>query len=267
MERLCAGAALAVLVAATGCNDPTFLSERRPLETQMGMNGYTSDSDLYVLPVRMPTDAERRALMTEQQRDMLPMPVPWAGLRDFDIEIEWSVKNLEHTPQKAYFTINGGDEFGDYQPMLYLDPTVNAADQTPPPPIFVAAPLDLAADEVQVGQFREDQLAEAAHDLEAIIRYPDPMNVRATPYEVLVHDSTVSQIGLENVPAADVTPAMVRFALNISSQGHVAADYTVRVRDHNNKLASPTAMNLYVPTATTLPPVVAPPGMAAPPTN
>jgi hypothetical protein len=253
-----------LVVAAAGCNTPTYLPEHRPLETRVdAMGGYTADSDLYVLPVRRPTQDERTALRSEQGARGLMMPVPWAATRDFAIEIEWSAKNLGDQAITAYFSMNGGNEFGDYVPSLYIDPTQNPEDQTPPPPLLGGSPITLAAHETQLGVFREDQLDEAALDLEAITRYPT--NVLQTPFEVIAHDSSASRVGLEAIPAKDVTPAMVRMSFGLSADGHVVVDYSVRVRDRSgDKLAAPTARNLYVPTAATLAPPVAPPAMRMP---
>jgi hypothetical protein len=257
---------LCLLAALGGCNTPTYLSEKRPLETMpaaMG-GGYQADTDLYVLPVRRPSNAEKSALAAQQRQLGLQLPVPWAAARDFSIEVEWSVKNLEAKPVRAFFTLNGGNEFGDYVPSLYIDPTQNPEDQTPPPPLVGGELLELAANEVRLGVWREDQLDEAALDLEAITRYPDPAGVIATPFQVITHNSTASRVGLENVPANDVTPAMVRFQFVLTSDAHVSAEYNVRVREHADKLAQPAAKNLYVSTVAMLPPPAAPPQPAAP---
>ncbi len=260
---------LLLVVAAAGCNNPTYLLERRPLETQapgMGMNGYQPDTDLFVLPVRRPTNAERKALQTEQMNLGLTMPVPWAGTRDFDIEIEWTVKNLDAMPVTAVISLNGGNEFGDYVPGMYVDPTLPPEEQTPPPQLLGGTPMDLAANEVRDGVFREDDMHEASVDLEAITRYPaTDAGTLGTPFEVIEHNSTISSVGLENVPMSDVTPAFVRYAFTLSANGHVAFDYTVRVRDHALKLASPTAQNLYISTDAVLTPPAAPPMTGAPP--
>jgi hypothetical protein len=252
-----------LLVALAGCNEPTYLAERRPLETRpaaMG-GGYAADDDLYVLPVRRPSSDERRAVTDEQHRRALALPVPWAGTRDFSIEIEWSVKNLDAQPVQAFFTINGGNEFGDYVPSLYIDPTAPAEDQVPPPPLLGGTPLDLAAHETRLGVFREDELDEAALDLEAITRYPDGDGAAAAPFKVLVRRSSADRTGLGGIPPSDVTPAVVRLALHLSAGGHVACDYSVRVRERGDKLADPTASNLYVSTKAMLAPPVAPPVM------
>lgn len=252
---------LFVGLALTGCNNPVYLAQTRPLETRppTGMQmGFQADGDLFVLPVRQPTAAEQQALADEQTRKALPMAVPWAATRDFDIEIEYALKNLDAQPAQAFVTLLGGNEFGDYEPMQYLDPRAVAQNQTPPPPLAGGSPIALGVGEVKNGVFREDQLGEASLDLEAITRYP-AADVRATPFEVIEHLSTTSAVGRENVPPGDVTPMMVRFLLTLSSSGHVAMDYSVRVRDHHDKLAAPDAPDLYVPAGAHLAPPVTPP--------
>jgi hypothetical protein len=164
----------------------------------------------------------------------------------------------------AFFTLLGGNEFGDYQPMLFIDPTKPIGDQAPPPPLLGSAPIPLEAHEVKNGFFREDEIHEASIDLEAITRYPSA-DAMATPFEVIEHLSSASTVGLENVPQNDVTPSMVRFQFALSADGLVVVDYSVRVRDHSGKLAGPTDKNLYVSAAAMLtPPAVPPMTMTAP---
>lgn len=257
---------LLLSLAVAGCNNPTYLFERRPLETQadpVNAGAYTSDVDLYVIPVRRPSDDERRALRAERTRLGLPMDVPWVGLRDFDIEIQWSIKNLDNAPVNAFFTVAGGNEFGDYDPAQYVDPTVIAEDQVAPPPLLGGSPIELLANEVRSGVFREDDLLEAATDLEAIIRYPAGGDALSTPFQVLVRHSSASRVGLESIPATDVIPAMVRFALTLAADGHVVLDYNVRVRDHSSKLApAPATGAMYVSLDSVRAPPVAPPASA-----
>lgn len=256
-----AGLILMVL-AATGCNNPVYLAETAPIETQPAMmGGFAPATALYVLPVRRPTADERTALAQLQQRLMLPSAVPWAQARDFDIEIQYSVKNLETQKLVVFVSCDGGNEYGDYVPGAYIDPKANAADQTPPPNLIASAPLEIAAGGIVTGVFREDDLQESALDLEAITRFPSGGNALATPFMTIEHRSNVSQIGLEGIPAGDITPAHVRYQLTVSAPGHVVMDYSVRVRDHNAKLAKPGAMDLYVNPAAMLAPPVGPPVM------
>ena len=251
-------------LAACGCNNPTYLKETAPIETQPGMMGYAPATALYVLPVRKPTAAEQKDLQTLQQKLKLPDAVPWAQARDFDIEIEYSVRNLDMQKLTVFVTCDGGNEFGDYVPGHYIDPRANAEQQAPPPNLLTSEPFDVEAGGTITGVFREDDTQESAIDLEAITRYPSGGNVRGTPFMVIEHRSSISPIGLENVPPGDITPAHVRYQLTVSAAGHVVMDYTVRVRDHNGKLAQPTDKNLYVNPAAMLAPPVAPPMKAGP---
>lgn len=252
-----------LVLAACGCNDPTYLAEKAPLETQpaqaMMGGGFAPATALYVLPVRRPSKTERQALADLQQKLMLPDAVPWAQARDFDIELEWSVANLDATTATVIVALDGGNEFGDYVPGAYLNPKANANDQTPPPDLVTSPPLVIQPGARSSGVFREDDLQESALDLEAITRFPSGGDALATPFIVIEHRSSVSRIGLEGIPPNDVTPAHVRYQLTVSADAHVVMDYTVRVRDHHGKLAKPGDDNLYVDDAATLAPPVAPP--------
>ena len=260
---------LCALVGA--CNNPVYVQQNRPLEAMAppimvaGGDGLFTDTDLFVLPVRQPTQAERQKLSDEQQKLGLSMPVPWVGERDVDIQIEWSLKNLEAKAIDARVTINGGNEFGDYDKSLFVDVTAPPADQTAPPDMLGGGKLSaLAAGEVRHGVFREDELREAGLDLEAITRYPPPDAGINTPFQVLVRQSSASRIGLEAIPARDVTPAMVRMNILLEATGHATFEYSVRVRengDPRDKLAVPGEANLYVSTDA----VLAPPTMPMPP--
>jgi hypothetical protein len=248
-------------LAAGGCNDPTYLAEKAPIETQAAMmgGGFAPASDLYVLPVRQPTQTERQALGKLQQSLMLPSAVPWAQARDFDIEIQWSVRNADTMKSTVIVTVDGGNEFGDYVPGAYIDPNANAENQVVPPSLLTTEPLIVEAGATVTGVFREDDLQESALDLEAITRFPSGGDAMATPFMAIEHRSNVSRIGLEGIPLNDVTPAHVRYQIGVVADAHVILDYSVRVRDHNGKLAKPTDKNLYVNTAAMLAPPVAPP--------
>jgi hypothetical protein len=251
---------LVLALAAFGCNDPTYLGENAPIENApAAMGGFAPATGLYVLPVRQPTQTERQALQKLQQQLMLPDPVPWAQARDFDIEIEWSVRNVDMTKATVIVALDGGNEFGDYVPGAYINPNANAENQVVPPDLLTSEPLVIEAGGTINGVFREDDLQESSLDLEAITRYPSGGDAMATPFMVIEHRSNVSQIGLEGIPLHDVTPAHVRYQFNVSADAHIILDYTVRVRDHNGKLAKPTDKNLYVNTAAMLAPPIAPP--------
>ena len=256
----------AVTVAA--CDSPLYFAEQRPLlamapaDPKAKANALYSDSDLFVVPVRKPTAAEAQKRKDEQAKLGLPLPVPWVGLRDVDIEINWSLKNLEDNDVLTRVTINGGNEFGDYDKTKFVDPTAPPGDQMAPPDLLGGGVLvTLPAGSTRTGVFREDQLREAAIDLEVITRYPPPGGGINTPFIVLVRQSSASSVGLEGVPPGDITPAMVRMSVLLESSGKTTLDYSVRVRekgDPRDKLAPADAPNLYVSTVTVLPAPVQP---------
>ncbi|MEO6951427.1 MAG: hypothetical protein ABI321_06420 [Polyangia bacterium] len=258
--------ALALLL--WGCNVPVFVDENRPLEalqpagTMPGDDVMYSDTDLFVVPIRKPTAKEAAKLVEQQTKLGLPMPVPWVGERDLDLEILWTMKNLETTPIGANVVVDGGNEFGDYDKALYGDPTAAAADQPVLPDVMGSLQLvNIEAGGTRSGIFREDQLREAGLDLEVITRYPPAGGGTNTPFIVLERNSTASTVGLDGIPKGDVTPAMVRIRIFFRATGHAVLDYSVRVREKGtpgDKLAQKDATDLYVSTDSTLAPPVTP---------
>ena len=258
----------ALALSLWGCSVPVFVDQNRPLEalqpagTMPGDSAMYSDTDLFVLPIRKPTAKEAAKLVAEQTKLGLPMPVPWVASRDFDIEILWTIKNLESTPIATSVVVDGGNEFGDYDKTMYRDPTAAAADQPVLPDVMGSLQLvTLEAGATRSGTFREDQLREAALDLEVITRFPPAGGGANTPFIVLERNSTASAVGLDGLPKGDITPAMVRLRILFQATGHAVFDYSVRVRETGtpaDKLARKNAANLYVSTSATLPPPVTP---------
>jgi hypothetical protein len=236
---------VAAVAAAAGCNQPTYLQETRPLETTMAMGGgYAGDTDTFVLPVRAPTVQEQAALMTEQMKLGLQQPVPWIGVRDMPVEVQYTLKNLEDREVTVNFTLGGGNEFGTYDPLLFYDP--NDPEAIAPPPLAGTTPIHLAANETRSLVFREDQIAESAVDIEAIVRFPS-MPALSTPFKVLNSRSDVNRIGLETVPANNVTPQQLVLQFNLTADGHVMCNYVVRTRDLKGRLAPPGTMSIMLP--------------------
>ena len=208
---------LVIVLAAYGCNDPTYLGENAPIETQPAMmgGGFAPATGLYVLPVRQPTQTERQALQKLQQQLMLPDAVPWAQARDFDIEIEWSVKNLDSMKATVIVALDGGNEFGDYVPGAYIDPNANAEDQTPPPDLLDDGAARHRSGRDVVGRLprgRSAGVGDRSRSDHALSRRA------ATRWRRRSWSSSIARasrsIGLEGVPPNDVTPAHVRYAVH-----------------------------------------------------
>jgi hypothetical protein len=232
--------------ACAGCNDPIYLTEYRSLATSDATDGGTGtiagDTDTFMIPIRRPNIDERNALAAEQMQKSLMMPVPWVGVRDLPVEIQYTLKNLDAQPGKVFFMLTGGNEFGAYNQAAYVNPLDPNA--VTPPPLAGASPVDLAAGATYSGTFREDDIAEAAIDLEAIVRYPGAADM-SIPFKVLNNRSNVSNVGLEMIPPNDVTPQQIGFIFTLNADVHVQADYVIRVRNLNNRLAPPGSKALY----------------------
>jgi hypothetical protein len=242
-ERSLIIVAAVAAAAAAGCNEPTWLQPPRALETKAQMGGgFADDTMSYTIPLRRPSPDEQNVINDEQHALGLAKPVPWVGVRDLAVEIPATVTNLGDAPARAFFTFVGGNEFGNYDPALFVDP--NQVDAVAPPPLLGNTPLDLPPHGSVEVLFREDQVAEAALDVEAIVRYPS-MPPQSTPFKVLNTHSYVSRVGLEGVPANDVIPQLIVLRPRLSADGDVRASWGVRVRELSARLQAPSAGNLY----------------------
>jgi hypothetical protein len=268
-------ACLALAVAAVGCNDPTYLyttcdpkkpngpSNHCPLETKQAMMGgkFMSDTDTFDIHIRRCTSDEKYALTQEYNalhaRWATLKKAPFAGVRDLAVEVEYHVENLGDDPVRAFFQLTGGDEFTEYNdtgagcvpaahaamgtgpcaydPQGFVDPFDENA--VVPPPLAGDSPVDLGPHEARDLVFREDEIAEAALDLEAIVRYPSTPP-ESTPFKVLTTRSDVSRVGLDNLPIGDITPQIVHLTFTLVAEGHVTASYVVRVRDFHGRVVT-----------------------------
>jgi hypothetical protein len=224
---------------AAGCNDPTYIPGAKTLATMADAMGMiASDSDTFIVPIRRPNAAEQTARQDEQQAKMLPMAVPWVGVRSLPVQVQYTIKNVDSVPAKAFFTASGGSEFGIYNPADFVDP--NDPEAIAPPPLLGGTPIDLAPGESRTLTFREDDVAEAAVDVEAIVRYPGPGD-QTIPFQVLTRRSDVDPIGTQMIPKDNVTPQMIIFTFTLAADAKVTAEYDVRVRNIDNRL-SPAGM-------------------------
>lgn len=212
------------------------------------MGNVAPDRNVFILPLRQPTADDCAPLLEEQRERMLPQGIPWAGVRDLPLEVHYHIENLEDQTVRVLFQLTGGNEFsgnrinpGDadqvYDPIDPMSPFRPMDEEEPVPPALLGErPIVIGAREAVDLTFREDEIAEAALDLEAIVRYPS-MPQESAPFKVLHARSDVSTTGLEMLPQGDVVPQIARLIFNLSSTGHVTASYVVRVRDLGGRLA------------------------------
>lgn len=222
------------LVSATAlvacAADPQYIPGPSSIEVGIEGTDVFTGSVVVDLPVRPETmeDAEERvALATELGIDAGMLAYVRNG--DFDVSIEWTIKNLAGSEGEARIKVNGGNEFWYYVPTEFV---VDPEEDEEPPPLMGDVPLRIAESGTRSGVFREDQIHEAAVDLEQITRAM--VNPFAALLTVNEEDPGVA-VGGVLVPLEHV-PQMIRFEVVFEADRHMVLEYGIRVRDHRDIL-------------------------------
>lgn len=242
-------------------NAPTYVQPREALEVGLpdpAQPGDTIDIDTtqLVLPIRLETmqeQMERAALATELGN----ITVPFVGLDDLDISIEWTIKNLSDTDGTARIQINGANELFVYVPEYYV---IDPEEDEVPPPLLGTIPTPVRAGDTISGVFREDQLREAAVDLELVTR--GLVNPFAA---ILAYHADLSEV---TPPDGMTVPReafghLVQYDLIFTANQHMVLEYGVRIRDqaeilHERVLEAPDGeLTMFAPQ--TPPPLPLPP--------
>lgn len=183
--------------------------------------------DLPVQPESMEDAEERAALATELGigADLLA----YVRNADFDVSIEWTIKNLADSEGEARIKVNGGNEFWYYVPTEFV---IDPEEDEEPPPLMGDVPLRIAELGTRDGVFREDQIREASVDLEQITR--GMVNPFAAMLTINEEDPGVTLGGI--LVPLDHVPQMIRFEIIFEADRHMVLEYGIRVRDHRNIL-------------------------------
>ena len=242
-----------------GCaNDPMYLPSPTTIEAgeMTDMNGnIVPGVGVLVIPVKRETAtdaadrAKRQALITD------PMVVlPYIQVDDLEISIEWTIKNLTDKPGNAKVQLNGANQFFRYDPsMLKLSTDKEAP---PPPGLDGDVPLDIPANGSLSGLFTEDNLREAAIDLDQITRgNVNPFRATLTisknvdmfaQLEPLKFDKDgrpLPQATTGVVFPRDAIPAILEADLVFKPDRHMTLEYTVRVRDIRGDMLPPKLLS------------------------
>jgi hypothetical protein len=253
-SRIYVAAVTLLVAAASGCaNDPMYLDSPMNLEAGMsdGMGGVTSATSSLHIPVKPEStqDARDRAALA-MKLNMNVDDVPYIRVGDLDVEVEWTIKNLDNAPGQATIELNGANQFWTYDPsLIVLDPTNNEA--PPTPGLQGDIPIDVPAMGEINGVFREDQLLEASIDLDQITRgHVNPFAAVLTvnkdidsfqPLSAYVPPSTTMPMPPAQMPVGDPIPRaafaqLLRVDLVFSPDRHMVLDYTVRVRAQRSNI-------------------------------
>ncbi len=199
---------------------------------------------------------------------------PLVRLDQLDISIEYTIENLSDEPGQARIHVNGGNQYFYYVPEEFVVPAAPGEEEDPPPPPLSGdIPIDVAAGDTITGVFREDQLREAAIDLEIITRGG------VNPFAALlsVHEDIQNVLDVPYIPVDPENPMpptlslpiaafshFVRFDITFESDRHMVLRYAVRVRENEPLLH---AEGLDAPTGelmTFMPALYTPPELATP---
>lgn len=223
--------AFAGTLALAGCSeDPVYLV---PVPGAIEINGpgMMTDPDdpvgqlaSVLIPMRLETAderAEREALA--ERLGLEPDMVPTVRRADVDVAVEWTIKNLEDAEAIATINVLGANEFFRYEPTAFFVGDEDE-DENVPASLIAPAPILVPPLGTISGVFREDQLREAALDLEAITRGGvDPGRAVLTRGE------------LPMVPAPAIA-GFLQIDVGFVGNRHMVLDYVVRVRDRSGRL-------------------------------
>jgi hypothetical protein len=201
------------------------------------------------VPVKPEADWKQADRLRRMELQMaLPdqsVEVPVYRLEHYDLEVEWTAKNLDSMPGQFKVDLNGANEVFTYDPSLIV--TDPGDDEAPPtPPLAGNIPIDIPANGTVSGTFREDQLVEAAIDLDQISRgnvnpfaawldvakNKDSFQPLTAPvYDPVTGDTTYGMPTGPEVPRLAFRQ-LVRIDIVFHPDRMMTLEYTLRVREH-----------------------------------
>ena len=242
---------------AAGCqatNEPIYIAAPAPLDVSgTDMTGAPNRiKGSVVLRFRQPTAAERRNL--DEDSRTLTFAVPWLKRDRIHIEVLYTVHNNDTQDGTFRISVDGANEFTKYDEDAIGQAFADANQKTQPLALMAPTPRTLAAGQTYQGILREDDLIEGELDLDAMGRWMAPFAA------VLINRSDVNPVGLENVPANVVMPAMQEIDVVLSAEAQMHCEFMVRVRSDDDQLLHDSGdNNLFVPTPVVFTPAIPPP--------
>jgi hypothetical protein len=210
------------------------------------------------IPV-MPPDAELQKATTALQTTMpADVMVPVYRLDMYDVSVEWTLKNLDAKPTSARVALNAANEAFAWDPAMI----VPASPESPPAPSLGGdIPFDVPANAEIDGEFTEDNLLEAAIDLDQITR--GNINMYAATLNVNKNDPSFQPLSAVQAPppgSIDPPPqnamgsavpraafrqiVRVDVTLKPADAGvHLTLSFDVRLRPHIANIVDAMGMN------------------------
>jgi hypothetical protein len=245
---------LAALLAIGCTNEPQYvpcapMGTAAPADTCRIVPVPDADGNLVGIgslhvPVKPEGDwkASDRNRRMELQMDVDPsgaIEVPIYRLEHYDLSVEWRVTNTSSSPGEFRVDLDGANELFAYDPAAIM---VADEDDPPAPPLAGDIPIDIDAGASYEGVFREDQLREAAIDLDQITRgnvnpFAATLTIskNATSFQpVTPYDPATESGGAPDGPAIPEAAfrQLVRVDIRFRPDRDMVLEYTLRVREH-----------------------------------
>lgn len=243
-----------LFVGLVGCtNDPIYIPPG--MDGPMLEGGLEMDMDGNRIPAKtsvvLPINTETQDDIDDREALQATMPaevvVPYIRVGDLEVSVEWTITNLDDTDGQATMQINGANQFYDYDPELIV---LSEDDEAPPTPGLTGdVPIDVPAGKTVSGLFTEDDMREAAIDLDQITRgRVNPFRARYTIAKNDLQFAQLSEVMFDEdgealpqmetgvVYPRSVFAGMIRLDLVFDPDRHMMLEYAVRVRDVRGKI-------------------------------
>ena len=249
---------MVLAVASCSSSDPVYIQSVPPsIITGEVAEGETPPALVMTVPMLLPTaddEAERMRVATETG---LPIEaIPSVRRDQTDLEIAWHLENPGERAATARLAVAAANELYRFDPVAFV---IDPEEDEEPPPLMGGRPVEVPAGGSVDGVFREDELIEAAQDLDAMSRGGvNPTRTLITRWET--RDITGGMDGLlPEIPSAAI-PLLLEVSLTVESSQPLTATAYLRVRDRSERLeADAPNPGALVPPSTT---VYAPPAPA-----
>jgi hypothetical protein len=185
------------------------------------------------LPIRNPSSTELADLRAgvKHYKDLPFSRLPWVEHGELELQVDFTLSNLDNAAHDIDVTINGANEFFEYIPGV-----VEVEDEAPlPRHAQWERRYTLAAKERKAVTVREDELDEAAVDLATVV------NGAPNSDEVVYFENKSASDARSMKYIPEVIPGLtaLRLGLRATQAAPILLEATVRARDVGGKLAEP----------------------------
>ncbi|WP_157069694.1 hypothetical protein [Sandaracinus amylolyticus] len=239
--------AVASLLALAGCHtDRRYVTPEEGATWQLafpeGAAPFFTGEELTVflveqrieLPVRPPTDEEFGALSAGDATEFTPYARrPWAARGDYEIQIDFTLSNLDDEPQRIAVTLNGINEFHEYVPGVSVVGDETVVDFSGWERTYALDP----GERIQV-TIREEEIDEVAVDLATVVNGAPNSN------QVVFFQNQSSHDPRSQMYIPPIVPALVGVRLGLRIEAGegateappAALEAVVRVRDPEDRV-------------------------------